>query len=130
MPQTKTPPKDIRSFYGTLGGDPEPRCLPAKPGSRHVYDPVTDQVIEKRLEVPELSFLTYSVATGGFGDQPLRWVSCVDREGAAFRLKKGDRVKLDGYFEVRNYGKDDQKKAVRQFVVVGAELAKRNGRDH
>lgn len=118
------PKPTILTLYGTLGADPEPRSLPARSGSLHVYDPKTDQVIERRFEIPELNFLSYSVATGGTGDQPVRWVSCFDPEGEAFRLRQGNRVEIQGYFEDRSYGKGDKRRTVRQFVVVSAALAK------
>ncbi len=112
------------SLYGNLGGDPEPHSVLAKSGTRKFYDPIIDDVVEREYQLPERNFLTFSLATGGYGDKPLRWHYCVDWEGLAFRLRKGDRVKLTGYFEKRTYEKDGEKKTVRQFVVVNLEPLK------
>ncbi|HET9208743.1 MAG TPA: hypothetical protein VFR03_00005 [Thermoanaerobaculia bacterium] len=112
------------SLYGHLGADPEPRSLSAKSGTWRYYDPIVDEMVEKDYELPERNFLTFSLATGGYGDKPLRWHYCVDWEGLGFRLKKGDKVKLTGYFENRSYQKDGETKTLRQFVVVGVELLK------
>jgi single-stranded DNA-binding protein len=112
------------SLYGNLGGDPEPHSVPAKSGTRSFYDPIIDDVVEREYQLPERNFLTFSLATGGYGDKPLRWHYCVDWEGLAFRLRKGDRVKLTGYFEKRTYEKDGEQKTVRQFVVVNLEPLK------
>jgi single-stranded DNA-binding protein len=117
------------SLYGNLGGDPEPRTIPAKSGTAMVYDPILDDVVEREYEFSERNFLTLSIATGGYGDLPLRWIYCVDWEGLAFRLRKGDRVKLTGYFETRTYKKDGDTKTMRQFVVVGVEPIKLKVRD-
>lgn len=82
---------DTFSLYGNLGGDPEPHSLPAKTGTRRFYDPILDDVVEREYELPERNFLTFSLATGGYGDKPVRWHYCVDWEGLAFRLRQGDR---------------------------------------
>ena len=78
----------------------------------------------REYDFPEKNFLTFSIAVGGYDDIPLRWIRCVDWEGEAFRFRKGDRVKLRGYFEDRTYvdKKDGETKTSRQFVVLGAEL--------
>jgi hypothetical protein len=112
------------SLYGNLGGDPESHSLPAKTGTRRYYDPIIDEMVESDFDLPERNFLTFSVATGGYGDKPIRWHYCVDWEGEAFRLRKGDRGKLTGYFQNRSYQKDRQTKTLRQFVVVGIEVLK------
>jgi single-stranded DNA-binding protein len=117
------------SLYGNLGGDPESHSLPAKTGTRRYYDPIIDEMVEREFDLPERNFLTFSLATGGYGDKPIRWHYCVDWEGEAFRLRKGDRVKLTGYFQNRSYQKDGQTKTLRQFVVVGIEVLKLKVRD-
>jgi hypothetical protein len=89
---TKTP-KNTLSLYGNLGGDPEPHTIEAKSGTRTYYDPIIDDAVETSYDLPERNFLTFSLATGGYGDKPLRWHYCVDWEGVAFRLRKGDRIK-------------------------------------
>jgi single-stranded DNA-binding protein len=121
--------QDTFSLYGNLGGDPEPHTIPAKTGTRRYYDPIIDEMLEREFDLPERNFLTFSLATGGYGDKPIRWHYCVDWEGEAFRLRKGDRVKLTGYFQNRSYQKDGEEKTVRQFVVVGIEVLKLRARE-
>jgi single-stranded DNA-binding protein len=48
----------------------------------------------------------------------------VDWEGIAFRLRKGDTVRLRGFFQNRTYEKDGLLKTIRQFVVVDAQPIK------
>ena len=119
------------SLYGNLGGDPQEHSIPAKSGTAMVYDPIIDDVVERSYDFPERNFLTFSIATGGYADKPLRWHNCVDWEGEAFRFRKGDRVKLVGYFENRTYTdkKTGETKTNRQFVVTHAELKKAKVRE-
>jgi single-stranded DNA-binding protein len=126
---TQKTQQDTFSLYGNLGGDPEPHTILAKTGTRRYYDPIIDDMVEREFDLPERNFLTFSLATGGYGDKPIRWHYCVDWEGDAFRLRKGDRVKLTGYFQNRSYQKDGATKTVRQFVVVGIELLKLKARE-
>jgi single-stranded DNA-binding protein len=121
---TSKTPKNTLSLYGNLGGDPEPHTIEAKSGTRSYYDPIIDDAVETSFDLPERNFLTFSLATGGYGDIPLRWHYCVDWEGVAFRLRKGDRIKATGYFQNRSYEKDGETKTVRQFVVLSYEPVK------
>ncbi len=118
---------NLITLYGNMGGDPEPRRFESKTITKTVYDPVTDGQVERTYTVDEVNFLTFSVACGGYGDKPLRWIPCVDWEGVAFRARKGDQVKILGYFEIRTYKdkKDGNKeKTMRQFVVKNFEIRK------
>jgi single-stranded DNA-binding protein len=121
---TQKSSQDTFSLYGNLGGDPESHSIPAKTGTRKYYDPIIDEVVEREFDLPERNFLTFSLAAGGYGDKPTRWHYCVDWEGVAFRLRKGDRVKLTGSFQTRTYQKDGKTKTMRQFVVVNLEVLK------
>ena len=115
-------PEQLVTLYGNLGGDPEERSFPAKTITKQVYDPIVDGPVERVINLEEVNFLTFSVACGGYDDKPLRWIYCVDWEGCAFRARKGDNVKLVGYFEDRTYTKDGEQKTTRQFVVVNCEI--------
>jgi single-stranded DNA-binding protein len=126
---TQKTTQDTFSLYGNLGGDPETHSIPAKTGTRKYYDPIIDELVEREFDLPERNFLTFSLATGGYGDKPIRWHYCVDWEGEAFRLRKGDKVKLTGYFQTRTYQKDGETKTLRQFVVVNIEVLKLKVRD-
>ena len=114
-----TKPEQLVTLYGNLGADPEARNFPAKVITKMVYDEVTDGPVERVITLGERNFLTFSVACGGYGDKPLRWIPCVDWEGRAFRARKGDKLELVGYFEDRTYQKDGEPKTIRQFVVEG-----------
>ena len=96
-------PKKILILSGHLGEDPEPRRLLAKLETGSVYDPVSDQVVKRIVRTPTLNFFACALATGGYDDRPLYWHSCVDRDGVGFRLRKGDRGRLTGYFHDRSY---------------------------
>ena len=82
--------KKTLSLYGNLGRDPREHTSPAKSGTRRYYDAVIDDMVEEDYNYPETHFLTYSIATGGYNDRPLRWHNCVDWEGEGFRLCTGD----------------------------------------
>ncbi len=111
------------TLYGNLGADPEGRSIPAKILTKMVYDEVTDGPVEIQYTRKERNFLTYSVASGGYEDKPLRWTWCVDWEGCAFRARKGDRLELFGYFEIRTYiDKQGESKTIRQFVVENSRI--------
>jgi single-stranded DNA-binding protein len=122
---TPTSPNQPKRFnlYGNLGADPEPHSVPAKQLIKTVYDEVTDGPIEKVIDLKERNFLTFSVATGGYDDVPLRWINCIDWEGCAFRARRGDKVELYGYFEDRTYTtRDGEQKTVRQYVVENCQI--------
>lgn len=119
---TATEPQRF-TLYGNLGDDPKPHSIPAKTFTKTVYDEILDDAVEREFTYPERNFLTYSVATGGYEDKPLRWIYCVDWEGNAFRARKGDRLELQGYFEERSYvDKDGEVKTVRQLVVESCRI--------
>ena len=117
-----TKPQQMITLYGNLGGDPESRSIPAKTITKLFYDPIADGPVERLITLDEINFLTFSVACGGYDDKPLRWIHCVDWEGRAFRARKGDNVKLVGFFQDRTYTKDGEEKTIRQFVVEGCEI--------
>jgi single-stranded DNA-binding protein len=124
MASKKLDPKDNFHLYCNLGGDPEEHTSPAKRGTAKVYDPILDDAVEKEFDYPEVNFLTYSVCTGGYDDKPLRWHSCVDWEGVAFRARKGDGLRLLGQFQIRTYLDKDtgEPKTIRQFVVADCTI--------
>jgi single-stranded DNA-binding protein len=114
------------TLYGNIGRDPEQHSTPARSGVRKYYDAMIDEVVEQECDFPESHFLTYSVCCGGYNDIPVRWHNCVDWEGNAFRVRKGDRVKLQGQFQTRTYEDKNtgEFRESRQFVVVACEILK------
>jgi single-stranded DNA-binding protein len=114
--------KQIITLFGNLGGDPESHHIPEQEQTRYVYDPVTDQVVEKTATREEREFHTFSIAVSTKEMEEPRWIRCVDWTNASEEFRKGDRVKLTGYFQIRSYHKDGEAKRIRQFVVQSASI--------
>jgi single-stranded DNA-binding protein len=112
----------ILTLFGNLGGNPDVRILPAQETSRPVYDPATDQVVEKPFTREEREFRTFSIAVSTKEMEEPRWIRCVDWNNLSRLFQKGDRVRLTGFFQVRTYEKDGETRRVRQFVVQTATL--------
>ena len=112
----------ILTLFGNLGGNPDLRILPAQETSRHVYDPATDQVVEKAFFREAREFRTFSLAVSTKEMEEPRWIRCVDWTNESRLFQKGDRVRLTGFFQIRTYEKDGDTRRVRQFVVKTATL--------
>ena len=110
------------TLFGNLGGNPDVRVIPEKETSLAVYDPVTDQVVQKTFTRQAREFRTFSVAVSTREMEEPRWIRCVDWKNESRLFQKGDRVRLSGYFQVRTYEKDGETRRVRQFVVQTASL--------
>ena len=112
----------ILTLFGNLGGNPDVRVIPAQEVTRPVYDPVTDQVVEKTFAQDEREFRTFSIAVSTREMEEPRWIRCVDWTNESRLFQKGDRVRLTGFFQVRTYEKNGETRRVRQFVVKTATL--------
>ena len=112
----------ILTLFGNLGGTPDVRVIPAQEVTRPVYDPVTDQVVEKTFAQDEREFRTFSIAVSSREMEEPRWIRCVDWTNESRLFQKGDRVRLTGFFQVRTYEKNGETRRVRQFVVKTATL--------
>jgi single-stranded DNA-binding protein len=112
----------IVTLYGNLGNDPKIHQIPEMAGTRKVYDPVTDEVVEKHFARKAREFRTFSLAVSTKEMKEPRWHACVDWNNEARLFRKGDRVKLTGYFELRTYVKDGETRRMRQFVVKAGEI--------
>jgi single-stranded DNA-binding protein len=112
----------ILTLFGNLGGDPELREVPEQEITRPVYDPVTDQVIEKTFTRKAGEFRTFSLAVSTPEMEEPRWIYCVDWANESRLFRKGDRVRLTGSFQVRTYEKDGETRRIRQFVVKTAAI--------
>ena len=112
----------IVTLFGNLGGTPEVRTIPAQDTTRHVYDPLTDQVVEKSIQREARPFRTFSLAVRFKEMDEPRWIPCVDWSNESRLFQKGDRVRLTGFFQVRTYEKDGETRRFRQFVVKTATL--------
>ncbi len=112
----------IVTLFGNLGGNPDVREIPEQEITRHVYDPVLDQVVEKTFSQEAREFRTFSVAVSTKEMEEPRWIHCVDWKNDSRLFQKGDRVRLTGRFQVRTYEKDGETRRIRQFVVQTATL--------
>jgi hypothetical protein len=112
----------IITLFGNLGGTPDLRKIPAQDVSRHVYDPVSDQVVEKTFHQQAREFRTFSLAVSTKEMEEPRWIRCVDWTNESRLFQKGDRVRLTGSFRLRTYEKDGETKRFRQFVVKTATI--------
>jgi single-stranded DNA-binding protein len=112
----------ILTLFGNLGGNPEVHRIPEQTGTRHEYDPVTDQVVEKPFTRQAREFRTFSLAVSTKEMEEPRWIRCVDWKNDSRLFQKGDRVRLTGSFQVRTYEKDGETRRVRQFVIKTANL--------
>jgi single-stranded DNA-binding protein len=115
-------PNPLITLFGNLGGDPDLRHLPEKETTRHVYDPVLDQVVERPFTRKARDFRTLSIAVKTKQMDEPRWIRCVDWFNQSQDFRKGDRVRLTGFFQVRSYVKDGEPRRIRQFVVKTANL--------
>ena len=112
----------IITLFGNLGATPEVRTLPAQDTTRHVYDPLTDQVVEKTIHREARQFRTLSLAVRLKEMDEPRWIPCIDWNNESRLFQKGDRVRLTGFFQIRTYEKDGETRRIRQFVVKSATL--------
>jgi single-stranded DNA-binding protein len=112
----------IITLFGNLGATPEVRTSPAQDTTRHVYDPLSDQVVEKSIHREARQFRTLSLAVRRKEMDEPRWIPCVDWNNDSRLFQKGDRVRLTGFFQVRTYEKAGETRRIRQFVVKTATL--------
>ena len=57
------------------------------------------------------------------GEDQLRWVRLVDYQDYLVQRRKGDRLKVGGWFRDRKYlDKNGDEKTIREFILTAAEL--------
>jgi single-stranded DNA-binding protein len=112
----------VITLFGNLGATPEVRTLPAQDTTRPVYDPLSDQVVQKSIHREARQFRTLSLAVRLKEMDEPRWIPCIDWNNESRLFQKGDRVRLTGFFQVRTYEKDGETRRIRQFVVKTATL--------
>ena len=120
------------TLYGNVGADPETHTIPAKEVTREFFDPLIDDVVTRPFTKPEQSVRNFSIAVsarGEDGEIATAWVRCADWDGHSFRVRKGDRVRVTGYFTYRRYEKDGELKTARTFVVRNVQIEKYRLRD-
>ena len=109
------------NLYGNLGGDPETRTLKARTVTRQGYDITADNIVGQEHTLPERQIRTVSLAINGKdedGEKILRWHRLVDFADYLPHCRKGDRVKVTGYFRDRTYLKDDKEESIREIVLT------------
>jgi single-stranded DNA-binding protein len=114
------------TLYGNLGADPETKTSKGRTLAKETYDPIIDEVRVEEFTTRDRELRTASLAVnyvGSDGEDLLRWVRLVDFQEHLVQRRKGDRLKVRGYFRDRKYlDKDGQTKTIREFVLTSAEL--------
>ena len=123
------------TIYGNVGNDPERLTFEAKTDVVTVYDPTIDDMVEKPISIPAGSALRFSVAVNykEDGEDRVRWIYVFDPEELASKnlVRKGDRVKITGYFRTRQ-GVDKltgEPKEFRNFIPQDLHVEKRKVRE-
>lgn len=124
-----TTPKHLISLYGYLGSNPEAREVPEKTILRWHYDPARRRALATPISRPARPFHIFSlkVFDKESADVPQR-IQCIDWRGQIVAFRKGQRLRLTGFFNERTLTRDGRPRKVRQFVVKSAELAQPYGR--
>jgi single-stranded DNA-binding protein len=113
------------TVYGNLGADPETRTLKGRTVTKEFYDFIKDEAVTEVHTTPERQIRTASLAVNGRdedGDEITRWHRLVDFEEHLAACRKGDRLKVIGYFRDRSYRKDGEEKTIRELIVASAEI--------
>lgn len=123
------------TIYGNVGNDPETITFEARTDVVTVYDPLIDDMVEKQISNPAGSAMRFSVAVNyKDGDEErVRWINVFDPELLASKnlVRKGDRVKITGYFRTRQ-GIDKatgETKEFRNFILQDLHVEKRKTRE-
>jgi single-stranded DNA-binding protein len=113
------------TLFGNLGADPETRTLPGRAITREVYDAIIDETVIREFTTKDRELRTASLAINAKnerGEVFTRWIRLVDFNEHLTTYRKGDRIKVRGYFKERQYTKDGETKTIKEFVVTAAEL--------
>ena len=121
-------------LFGNLGGDPETKTLPGRTITREVYDALIDDAVEKEYTTPDREILVASLAVNyktGDGTLKTRWHRLVDHQHLLQLRRKGDRIRVDGYFRDRQYNDRNtgELKTIRELIVTAVELQKMKVRE-
>lgn len=123
------------TIYGNVGNDPDYLTFDARTEIVRVYDPSVDDIVEKLVSFPASSAMRFSVAVNykEKNKNLVRWINVFDPEELACKnlLRKGDRVKITGYFRTRQ-GVDNETgepKEFRNFILQALQVEKRKTRE-
>jgi single-stranded DNA-binding protein len=123
------------TIYGNVGNDPETLTFEARTDIVNVYDPIVDDMVEKAISTPAGSATRFSVAVNykEGGEDRTRWINVFDPEELATKnlVRKGDRVKITGYFRTRQGvdKKTGEPKEFRNLVLQDLKVEKRKVRE-
>jgi hypothetical protein len=98
---TRTPQVHL---FGNLGGDPETKTLSGRTFNREVYDAILDDAVEKEYTTPDRELLVASLAVNyktQDGTFQTRWIRLVDHQHLLRLHRKGDKIRVDGFFRNR-----------------------------
>lgn len=127
---TKTTNPSV-TIYGNVGNDPETLTFEARTDFVTVYDPTIDDMVEKPISIPAGSAMRFSVAVNykDGKENRVRWIYVFDPEELASKnlVRKGDRVKITGYFRSRQSvdKKSGEPREFRNFILQGLHVEKR-----
>ena len=113
------------TLYGNLGADPETRILKGRTVTKEHYDIAKDEVVTREHTTAEREIRTGSLAVNGRDqdEEPItRWHRLVDFQEHLAACRKGDRLKVTGFFRDRSYMKDGEEKSIRELVLASAEI--------
>ncbi len=123
------------TIYGNVGADPETLTFEARTDVVTVYDPTIDDMVEKPITIPAGSAMRFSVAVN-YKDgevERVRWINVFDPEELASKnlVRKGDRIKITGYFRTRQGvdKKTGEPKEYRNLVLQDLHVEKRKTRE-
>jgi single-stranded DNA-binding protein len=121
---TRTPQVHL---FGNLGGDPETKTLPGRSFHREVYDAILDETVEKEYTTSDRELLVASLAVNyktQDGTFQTRWIRLVDHQHLLRLRRKGDKIRVDGFFRNRQYNDRNtgEVKTIREFIVTAAKL--------
>ena len=114
------PEHDLVTLYGNVGRNPEFRLIAGREITRNVYDPVIDDFVERSFTTPSRELRTFTLAVSANdddGNRVTRWIFCDDWDNHSFMVRKGFRVRVDGYFKKRTYTQDGETRTFRNFIV-------------
>jgi single-stranded DNA-binding protein len=126
--------KPVLTLYGNVGGNPETKTIPGQQITKPYYDPITDEVVDRDYRTPDRELRTFSIAVNykeeGSDEKHTRWIQCADWKGLSRTVRKGDRLRVTGYFQERRYqNKKEEWKTVRTFTLVDLEIEHLSHRD-
>jgi single-stranded DNA-binding protein len=117
----------VVTLYGNVGGNPEIKLIFGQQITKPYYDPIIDAVVDKDYRTDDRELRIFSLAInykdGESGEKQTRWIQCADWKGLSTKVRKGDRLRVTGYFLERRYqNKKGEWKTGRTFIIEDLEF--------